>query len=167
MSPRISLAIIDSEASARESIEATLRPFAETISIVGSVDNFSAGLRIIEKNSPNVVILEVNDIQRGMQEVQHITSKFPRTSVIVSSAEKSSDWILSIMRAGAVEYMLRPLTQDELKLALQKVGRFIFSKSEDPPRGKIISVYYPTGGMGTTTVAVNLAAGRSNAYSHD
>ncbi|QXE92301.1 response regulator [Geomonas subterranea] len=158
MPPHISLAIIDSEASARESIEATLKPFAETISIVGSVDNFSAGLRIIEKSSPNVVILEVNDIQRGMQEVQHITSKFPRTSVIVSSSEKSSDWILSLMRAGAVEYMLRPLTQDELKLALQKVGRFIFSKTEEASRAKIISVYYPTGGMGTTTVAVNLAA---------
>ncbi|QWV95106.1 response regulator [Geomonas oryzisoli] len=159
MPPRISLAIIDSDASARESIEVTLKPFSETIGIVGSVDNFSAGLRVIEKSAPNVVILEVSDIQRGMQEVQHITSKFPRTSVIVSSSEKSSDWILSLMRAGAVEYMLRPLTQDELKLALQKVGRFIFSKTEEAPRAKIISVYYPTGGTGTTTVAVNLAAG--------
>ncbi|MBJ6751045.1 response regulator [Geomonas anaerohicana] len=158
MPPRISLAIIDSEASARESIEATLKPFSETISIVGSVDNFSAGLRIIEKGSPNVVMLEVNDIQRGMQEVQHITSNFPRTSVIVCSSEKSSDWILSLMRAGAVEYMLRPITQEELKQALQKVGRFFFSTPEKAPNGKLISVYYPTGGAGTTTVAVNLAA---------
>lgn len=158
MPPTIALAIIDSDASARESIEATLRPFSETISIVGSAENLSAGARLLEKSAPNVVILEVNDIQRGMQEVQYITSRFPRTSVIVSSAEKSSDWILSLMRAGAVEYMLRPVTQEELKQALQKVGRFFFGKSEDTPRGKLISVYYPTGGTGTTTVAVNLAA---------
>jgi len=159
MPPHITLAIIDSDASARESFEATLKPFAETISIVGTADNFSEGIRLIEKCDPNVVILEVNDIQRGMQEVQHITSKFPRTSVIVSSAEKSSDWILSLMRSGAVEYMLRPITQEELKQSLQKVGRFMFAKpAAEAPKGKIISVYYPTGGMGTTTVAVNLAA---------
>jgi pilus assembly protein CpaE len=159
MPPHISLVIIDSDNTAREAIEATLKPFSETIAITGSVDKFSDGARIIEKNSPNVVILEVNDIQRGIQEVQFITSKFPRTSVIVSSAEKSSDWILSLMRAGAVEYMLRPITQEELKQALQKVGRFFFAKpAQETPIGKIISVYYPTGGMGTTTVAVNLAA---------
>lgn len=159
MPSHISLVIIDSDTTALESIEAALKPFSETISIAGTVDNFSDGVKAIEKTSPNVVILEVHDIQRGIQEVQLITSKFPRTSVIVSSAEKSSDWILSLMRAGAVEYMLRPITQEELKQALQKVGRFIFAKpAEEVLTGKIISVYYPTGGMGTTTVAVNLAA---------
>ncbi len=155
----LSIVIIEPDKSMRESIEATLKPFSETISIAGTVDNFSDGIRLIEKSSPNVVILEVHDIQQGIQEVQLITSKFPRTSVIVSSAEKNSDWILSLMRAGAVEYMLRPITQEELKQALQKVGRFIFSKpAEEVLTGKIISAYYPTGGMGTTTVAVNLAA---------
>ncbi|MGB9079892.1 MAG: response regulator [Desulfuromonadaceae bacterium] len=159
MPPHISLVTIDSDTTARDSIEAILKPFSETISIAGAVDNFSDGVKLIEKTSPNVVILEVHDIQRGIQEVQLITSKFPRTSVIVSSAEKNSDWILSLMRAGAVEYMLRPITQEELKQALQKVGRFIFAKPvEEVLSGKIISAYYPTGGMGTTTVAVNLAA---------
>src|SRR6266568_4906404 len=155
----LSIVIIEPDKSMRESIEATLKPFSETISIAGTVDNFSDGIRLIEKSSPNVVILEVHVIQQGIQEVQLITSKFPRTSVIVSSAEKNSDWILSLMRAGAVEYMLRPITQEELKQALQKVGRFIFSKpAEEVLTGKIISAYYPTSGMGTTTVAVNLAA---------
>ncbi|WP_136525517.1 response regulator [Geomonas ferrireducens] len=159
MQPHISLVIIDSDHSARTAIEATLRPFSETIGIVGSASDFSEGLRMIEKSSPNVVMLEVDDIQKGMQEVQLICAKFPRTSVIVSAAEKSSDWILSLMRAGAVEYMLRPITQEELKQALQKVGRFLFAKgADDTPRGRIFSVYYPTGGVGTTTVAVNLAA---------
>lgn len=155
----IKLVIIDSDNSARVAIEATIRPFSDSISILGSAGNFADGMRMIENGVPNVVMLEVDDIQSGMREVQLICSKFPSTSVIVSSAEKSSDWILSLMRAGAVEYMLRPITQEELKQALQKVGRFFFANSvEDAPRGKTVSVYYPTGGMGTTTVAVNLAA---------
>lgn len=155
----LKLVIIDSDNSARAAIEAILRPFPDSISIVGSAGSFADGMRLIERGLPNVVMLEVDDIQNGMREVQSICSKFPSTSVIVSSAEKSSDWILSLMRAGAVEYMLRPITQEELKQALQKVGRFFLAtRAEDVPRGRIISVYYPTGGMGTTTVAVNLAA---------
>jgi pilus assembly protein CpaE len=63
------------------------------------------------------------------------------------------------MRAGAVEYLLRPVSEDELIQALQKVGRFWFSKPpEEKGEGKVIAVYYPIGGVGTTTVAVNLAA---------
>ena len=107
MSTHISLVIIDSDTKTQESIKVTLKPFSETITIAGSVDNFSDGARLIEKALPNVVILEVTDIMRGIQEVQFISSQFPQTSVIVSSAENSSEWILSLMRAGAVEYMLQ------------------------------------------------------------
>src|SRR6266571_2046505 len=67
--------------------------------------------------------------------------------------------ILSTMRAGAVEYLLEPVEPADLAEALQKVGRLWLTKpAESAQSGRIISVYNPIGGMGTTTVAVNLAA---------
>ncbi|HET6420654.1 MAG TPA: AAA family ATPase [Geobacteraceae bacterium] len=159
MPPHISLVIIDSDRSSRDAFAAVLKPFADTIRIDGSVAEFGEGLRIIQKSNPNVVIIEVSDVQKGVDEITFITSRFPRTSVIVSSEEKSSEGILKLMRAGAVEYLLRPIDEEELRQALQKVGRFWFSEVPDEKaRGKVIAVYYPTGGVGTTTVAVNLAA---------
>ncbi|MRR06620.1 MAG: CobQ/CobB/MinD/ParA nucleotide binding domain-containing protein [Deltaproteobacteria bacterium] len=160
MPPHVSMIIIDSDKASRDAIASIVHPFADTIRIEGSVNDFGEGLKVIHKISANIVILEVTELNRGIEEIQYLLTNHPQLSVIVSSFEKNPEWILKLMRAGAVEYLLRPINQDELIQALTKVGRFWFAK---PPtenkQGKIIAVYYPTGGVGVTTVAVNLAAG--------
>jgi len=163
MPAQFSIVIIDPDRSSREAIIATLTPYSESITLAGSVDNFTEGALAIQKHAPNVVFLGVDDIKKGVKDVQCITLLYPRVSVIACSSEKSSEWILSLMHAGAVEYLLRPIAQEELKQSLQKVGRFLFgSPTEAATVGKIIAVYNPIGGMGTTTVAVNLAAALSD-----
>ena len=128
MPPHISMVIIDSDKSSRDVIASIVQPFADTIKIEGSVDDFGEGLKIIKKASANIVILEVNDLNRGIEEVQYLLTNHPKLSIIVSSFEKSTGWILKLMRAGAVEYLLRPIAQEELIQALTKVGRFWFTK---------------------------------------
>jgi pilus assembly protein CpaE len=159
MSTSVSILIIDSEQSSRNSIESILKPFLSSISIAGIVSDFNEATKIIQSSTPSVILLEVKDLQKGVGEIESIISRFPRISIIVSCAEKSSEWILETMRAGAVEYLLRPIDEGELLQALRKVGRFWFEKPvEQAKEGKIISVYNPIGGMGATTIAVNLAA---------
>jgi len=160
MPPHVSLVIIDSDRASRDAIASIVHPFAGTIRIEGSVGDLGEGLKVIHKAAANIVILEVAELNRGIEEIQYLVTNHPQLSVIVSSFEKNPEWILKLMRAGAVEYLLRPINQDELIQALTKVGRFWFAK---PPaenkQGNIVAVYYPTGGVGVTTVAVNLAAG--------
>ncbi|HJV64133.1 MAG TPA: AAA family ATPase [Geomonas sp.] len=159
MPSQFSIVIIDKDKQSRDAITSTLRPYVDTITLAGSVDNFTDGALAIQKSAPNVVILGIDNIEQGIKDVQYITLRHPRVSVIACSSEKNVEWFLSIMRAGAVEYLLRPIGQEELKQSLQKVGRFLLpTPVEEMPAGEIISVYNPIGGMGTTTVAVNLAA---------
>jgi len=159
MPPHISLLIIDSDKASRDTIASIVRPFADTIRIEGSVEDFGEGLKIIHKATPNIVVLEVDNLERGVEEIQYLQTNHPQLSIIVSSFEKNPEWILKLMRAGAVEYLLRPVSPDELIQALTKVGRFWFAKpAETVKSGKIVAVYYPTGGVGVTTVSVNLAA---------
>jgi pilus assembly protein CpaE len=153
------MVIIDSDKPSRDVISSILRPFADTIRIEGSVDDFGEGLKIIQKTSPNIVILEVNNLARGIEEIQYLHANYTQLSVVVTSFEKNPEWILKLMRTGAVEYLLRPVSQDDLMQALTKLGRFWFTKPEEQKQtGKILAVYYPSGGVGVTTVAVNLAA---------
>ena len=159
MPAQFSIVIIDKDKLSREFIVSTLSPYADSITLAGSVDKLTDSVCAVQKAVPNVVFLGVEDIQQGIKDVQYITGKYPMVSVIACSSEKNSEWILALMRAGAVEYLLHPITQEELKQSLQKVGRFLFkTPSEEPPAGEILAVYNPIGGMGTTTVAVNLAA---------
>ena len=162
MPSQFSIVIIDKDKVSRDAIISTLKPYSDSITLAGSVDNFIDGAFAIQNASPNVVFLGVEEIQQGIKHVQYITLKFPQVSVIACSSEKNSEWILALMRAGAVEYLLRPIAHAELKQSLQKVGRFLFAPSpQETPEGKVIAVYNPIGGMGTTTVAVNLAAALS------
>ncbi|MBC8018302.1 MAG: AAA family ATPase [Verrucomicrobia bacterium] len=164
MASQFSIVIIDQDKLSRDSLMSSLRPYSDSITLAASVDYFTDGASKVQKNAPIVVFLGVHDIQQGVKDVQFITLKYPRLSVIVCSLEKNSEWILALMRAGAVEYLLRPIVQEELKQALQKVGRFLFAMpAEEAHAGKIIAVYNPIGGMGTTTVAVNLAASLATA----
>ncbi len=159
MPPYLSIAIINSNDASRKALEAILKQSGESVKVVGSVADFVEGIRLIQTANPMVVILGVYNAATCTEEIKHILSKFPQTSVFVTSADKSSDLILSTMRAGAVEYLLEPVEATDLAEGLQKVGRLWLTKpAESSQSGRIISVYNPIGGMGTTTVAVNLAA---------
>lgn len=154
-----SIAIIDEDQLSRDALVSSLRPYADAITMAGSIEHVSRPSSL-QKGIPNVVFLGVEKVEQGIRDIRAITSQFPRASVIACSSEKNVEGFMALMRAGAVEYLLRPIAEEELKLSLQKVGRLLqVTAAEEPaPSGKIFSVYNPIGGMGTTTVAVNLAA---------
>jgi pilus assembly protein CpaE len=159
MPPHLTLVVINSDIASRTNIETLLKRFGDTVKVLGSATDFDEGVRIIQMTNPSVVIMKVEDIERGTEQVKYLLDRFRRVSVFVTSSQKSSDWILRLMRAGAVEYILEPVDVHDLVESLQKVGRLWGPASEESaPEGKIFSVYNPVGGMGTTTVAVNLAA---------
>jgi pilus assembly protein CpaE len=75
---------------------------------------------------------------------------------------KESDLILEVMRAGADDYLPKPINKAELIRAIEKVTRQILLRRSAPlagaAEGKIISVLGSKDGYGKTTVAVNIAA---------
>jgi len=105
-----------------------------------------------------VVFLGVGDLRQGVEAIQFFTRRYPRMAVIAGSYEENPEWTLALMRAGAAAYLLRPFTRGDLQKAAQKVARFLVAPAARGIQAPIISVDNPTGGTGTTTVAVNVAA---------
>lgn len=159
MTAQFSIVIIDNDKSSQDAMVATLGPYSNSIMLAGSVEHFTGTASALQKQGPNVVFLGVDDLQKGIRDIQAITAKCPRTSIIACSSEKNVEGFLALMRAGAVEYLLRPVAKEELKQSLQKATRFMnAAPTEESPAGEVFTVYNPIAGMGTTTVAVNLAA---------
>jgi len=157
----LTIVVIDPDRDSRKSIENIIAPYGDKIGITDSVDNIQDGLRSIQATHPIITILAVNDLGQGIKDIRSICSVSPHNTVFVATSEKNPDWILGLMRAGAQEYLLKPFDQNELLEAMQKAGRLYIDRSpkkEPLANGKLISVYNPIGGMGTTTIAVNLAA---------
>jgi pilus assembly protein CpaE len=107
-----------------------------------------------------VVIMEIitEELDTAIERIQMVLGRFPQLSIFAVCNDKSADTILKIMRAGAVEYILKPANDLDLTSALQKVGRLWITKTaQETEQGSIYAFYSPKGGVGVTTLAVNLA----------
>lgn len=158
MSPNITLLLIDNTSASISALEALQKQYGDVLKVVGVADSFLEGLKVIQRTNPMVVILLVDDLEKGVKEVSYIVATFPRVSVFVTADNNTTEWVLGLMRAGAIEYLFHPLQTSALRDAIQKVGRIWMPMSDNvKQKGKVITVYNPLGGMGTTTIAVNLA----------
>lgn len=161
MSDSISVVIIDSEVESTNRMVKYIKNLGDHVSVEGTASDFDAGFELIHKKRPTVAIIEAGkDVEEAMKRVGTVLGRFPKVSVFVTSDSKSSDSILKLMRAGVTEYFLRPVSETDLASALQKLGRlWVVKPSPEAETGRIYSVFSPKGGVGATTIAINLAAG--------
>jgi pilus assembly protein CpaE len=105
------------------------------------------------------VIMSVDDAQydAALERVKMILTRFPRVSIFAICEDRSAETILRFMRAGVTEYLLKPLSDLDLASALQKLGRLWLATPPETEEGKIITLFSPKGGVGVTTIALNLA----------
>ncbi|GFO64452.1 P-loop NTPase [Geomonas paludis] len=151
--------VVDSDADATAHIRQMLGSMADNVRLLGAARTLQEGLQDIQTCHPNIVLLEVKDLERGAKETEFLLSRCPNSATFVSSATLSPEWILKLIRAGASEYLSRPVSASELADAVRKVAKsHAVSSSSVGHKGEIFAVYHPSGGVGTTTVAVNLAA---------
>jgi pilus assembly protein CpaE len=159
MAQNISVVIIDSDLNSTNKMVSYIRNIGNNVVVEGTATTFEKGYELVHKIKPMVVIIEVgDDLASSIEKINQILSRFPQVSVFATSADKSSDTILQIMRAGATEYLLRPVVETDLVFALQKLGRLWLTRpAAEVEAGRIFTVFSPKGGVGVTTIAINLA----------
>jgi pilus assembly protein CpaE len=154
----VSLAIIARDNNDRSELAGIIGTLGDNVGVLSSSSDFEEGIVKIRESTPHIVILDVREVGQGVRETSAIVSQFPKTSVFVTCDQKNPDWILSLLRAGAGEYLTKPINAAELVDAVKKVAKFHWQAKK---KGGAVSTYNPIGGMGATTVAVNLAAALS------
>jgi len=108
---------------------------------------------------PDVMIIDFSgDTQPYLAFATHVRRMFPAIHIIAcSSVRPTPDLLLTAMRAGIRDFLSKPVEVAAMKEALLSLSSEDSSKA--PRRmGKLIAVVGTKGGVGTSTVAVNLAA---------
>jgi len=162
MAEKLSVVVVDADASVRKVLRDRLDQMnnVELACVAGKMDEHFDTVRA---SKPDILILELpKDSNESLKWIQRMKLEFPDIAIFVSSETKTPELIISAMRAGVQEFLSRPINPDELKTAIEKVLLTKEQvKAQTPERGSIISVFSKKGGLGATTLAVNLGVALS------
>lgn len=100
------------------------------------------------------------DFEAEFGTIQSLIESDSVGEVFLTSKDADQTVLIRAMRAGVKEFFSQPLQEEEIHEAIQKLkDRLKQFKGKEPAKtGQIINVMGSKGGVGTTSVAVNLAA---------
>jgi len=135
--------------------------------IIASVPGFRVLPHIHSPGEPeayecDLLIMELGgEPQKEFRLVQALQSSHPASEIFLTSERTESEILLGALRAGAREFLPHPLKRDEVRSSLMrfKERRAAAARGgEQQKKGKLFCVMGGKGGVGTTTLAVNIAA---------
>jgi pilus assembly protein CpaE len=135
---------------------------------VDRVGVLSAGIELVQQSRPEVVIID-RDLDQAEASIRQVFTSVPGTLCIAIVNQADMSVLRRLVAAGARDVLGKPVQYGELINSIRSVlateadrrSRSLVSVSGDGEirngRGKLVVVTSPKGGVGTTTIATNLA----------
>jgi pilus assembly protein CpaE len=178
MADQIRVLIVDDIPETRDHLTKLLG-FESDIEVVGSAASGSESLTMAGKMLPDVVLMDINmpDMD-GIAATERLSSEVPSAAVVMMSVQGEADYLRRSMLAGAREFLVKPFSSDELTASIRQVytrerdkqsrmsampvmagtpGGTSAASDDGGHDGQVVAIFSPKGGVGRTTVAVNLA----------
>src|SRR5512139_2833224 len=137
---------------------------------VGEVISETKGFQSKNHNGSgpyDILILEIGeDLEQEFRLIRSIQAAGTAKAIFLTSSRLEPDVLIQALRIGAKEFFPQPIQREELTRALLRYQEHSLnevSASEKHRQGKIIHVMGGKGGVGTTTVAVNLSTSLAEA----
>jgi pilus assembly protein CpaE len=183
MADKVRVLIVDDVAETRENVRKLLQ-FETDIEVVGTARSGKEAIQQTFEIKPDVILMDINmpDMD-GISATEAIRQRDQVVQIVILSVQGDPNYMRRAMLAGARDFLTKPPMADELISAIRRAGQMAHASRvknvqiESAPatsasnhqislgrlaQGKVIVVYSPKGGTGTTTLAVNLAITLNN-----
>ena len=171
MADRIKVLIVDDIPETRDHLSKLLG-FESDVEVVGAAAGGPEAIEMGTKLRPDVVLMDINmPGMDGITATEKLAAEVPTAAVIMMSVQGEADYLRRSMLAGAREFLVKPFSSDELTASIrqvwsrekEKLSRFapvtappeISNGSGEP--ASVVALFSPKGGVGRTTISVNLA----------
>lgn len=159
MEKQTHIVTIDLDENSNRVVQAILQEIPD-VKVHAEIQDLAKGFDLIKSVDPSIVILNLYPF--GEQPVfdiaKKITHNFPEITLFILSRQTDSKVVIRAMRAGAREFLSQPVNKDELINAVKTV---IMARRQSLPdknsKGKILTFFGASGGVGTTTLVTNTA----------
>jgi pilus assembly protein CpaE len=173
MTDRIKVLIVDDIPETRDHLTKLLG-FESDIDVVGAAASGAEAVSMAVSLLPDVVLMDINmpDMD-GIATTELLAVKCPTAAVVMMSVQGEADYLRRSMLAGAREFLVKPFSSDELTASIRQVwmrerdkqSRIVVpaaaaaasNGTEGSEPGVVVAIFSPKGGVGRTTIAVNLA----------
>ncbi|RIK80463.1 MAG: pilus assembly protein CpaE [Planctomycetota bacterium] len=157
MTQVLRLAIVDPKDTTRDALKSLLLGM-DRIWLEAEASRYEFFADVVSQTHPDVGVISLDaDPDKGLDLVSQLHKTSPECSILVVSSSSDGSLILRAMRAGAKEFLTHPIKLEDLLTALDRITTLRFGKGTGKSRGcTTIAVAGSTGGVGTTSLAVNL-----------
>ena len=182
MADQIRVLIVDDIPETRDHLSKLLG-FEPDIEVVGAAASGREAIEMASQLAPDVVLMDINmpDMD-GIAATERLSAEVPAAAVVMMSVQGEADYLRRSMLAGAREFLVKPFSSDELTSSIRQVysrerekqsriavqpaaaaaaatpALLAMGAEREPGEpGRVVAVFGPKGGVGRTTLAVNLA----------
>lgn len=157
MSNVLRLAIVDPHDTSREALKNMLLGM-EMIWLEAECSRYEFFADVVGQTNPDIGLVALDkDPDKALDLISRLSESSPECAVLVVSNSHDGNLILRAMRAGAKEFLPQPVRLEDLLAAIGRISERRFGRGDSKPRGcQVLAVAGATGGVGTTSVAVNL-----------
>ena len=122
MSEKITLILADDHAVVRKGLAAFLAT-ANDIEVLDVAACGSEAVNAAKKYAPDVVLLDLfMPDQPAVETVRQIKKASPRSQIVMVTSHEGDEYVVPVTQAGAISYILKDTTPEELIAAVRKAA---------------------------------------------
>lgn len=120
---KIKVLVVEDQAVVREGVVAILS-FSPDIEVVGQAENGVQALTMVKSKKPDVILLDLVMPQMdGLTAIPRIKEIDPDAKILVLTSFAEGDRVYQAIKSGALGYMLKDSTRDQLLQSIRDVSQ--------------------------------------------
>lgn len=157
----IKLLIADGKDELRNNIIRMLKNY-DDVCIIGEAKNGQEVLDKVKELQPHIVLMDLDlEVINGLKVTEILSKENPNIHSIIMSMKTLPEFFRQAIQAGAKDFLVEPFSPQSLCDAIHSVyNKWLKDKEElftEDNAAKIVTFFATKGGVGRTTLAVNLA----------
>ena len=152
------LAIVDPNDATRGTLKNLLLG-VDSVWLEAECSRYEFFIDVAAQTKPDIALVSLDaDSEKGLALLAELASAIPECTPLVVSSSQEGSLILQAMRNGAKEFLSYPMKLEDFLAALDRIRRLKGGGDRGEGRGsQVITVGGVVGGVGCTSIAVNLA----------